>query len=76
MRDGGADGGVPPDDEENLAALLAVLAVLRAEGAPSEDGPIPTGPRGRSPAPAAGRSGGEALARWRARRIAVLRPPR
>jgi hypothetical protein len=69
-RDAGAG---EPDDEDSLAALLAVLTVLGADA-------------GTSDARSDGRSGGEALARWRARRMAGLgrtlpeadgvRPPR
>jgi hypothetical protein len=54
------------DDDARLAAVFAALAALRADRAAGA---------GSSPA---GRTGGEALARWRASRLALLRirPPR
>jgi hypothetical protein len=55
---------VPTDEEAQLAALLAVLALVRADGDPAEGGVDGTG-----------RTGGEALARWRAGRLAAVRSP-
>jgi hypothetical protein len=57
------DGSAGPTDEEaRLAALLAVLALVRADGEPAGGG-----------ADGHGRTGGAALARWRAQRLAALR---
>ena len=54
--------GDPTDEEARLAAVLAVLALTRADGDPA-------GVAGD----ARGRTGGAVLARWRAQRLAALR---
>src|SRR3954462_1141156 len=74
-RERDADGEV--DDELRLAAVLAVLALRRTDGAPAAvtDG-LPgrfAPPRGDADvAPPGTGTGGHALARWRDRRLAAL----
>jgi hypothetical protein len=62
---GSPDRDGPRDEEAHLAALLAVLALVRADAQPAGGSVL-----GR------GRTGGETLARWRERRLAALRARR
>jgi hypothetical protein len=59
-----AERGGRTDEETHLAALLAVLALARGDAETSTGGAGATS--------TASRTGGEALARWRTRRLAVL----
>ncbi len=67
--------GNPTDDEARLAALLAVLALVRADSEPARPG-ADGGPGSGRDDDGRGRTGGAALARWRAGRLAALRTRR